>query len=233
MSEDASPPAPGALGPDPVRAAIAVLIAATHAVVRSGYRRILENEPGLRVVAEAANTNELLAGIAREQPAVVLLDLSLPPAGGLDATRQILARRPGTAVLIFAASGEGGLALRSLDVGAMGFIGQDSDAATVASAVRRLARGEPFLESGLMQQVALQRVAARSDALASLSTREFEVFRLLTAGRPVSEVARALALSPRSVANYQTQIKRKLGVATTAELVHLAIRRGVIRVDEA
>ncbi|MCW5603519.1 MAG: response regulator transcription factor [Burkholderiales bacterium] len=211
---------------------VSVLIAAAQAVVRSGYRHILE-QAGDHVAGEATNTPDLLACAEDSAVAVVLLDLFLPPMGGLDATRRLAQMSTPPCLLLFAASSDGDLASRALDAGALGFISRDSEPETVVEAVRVVAKGRPFLTHDIMQQVALQRVSSRSGTLASLSTREFEIFRLIAEGKPVPEIARLLELSPRSVANYQTHIKRKLRLTTTAELVHLAIRRGVIRISEA
>lgn len=213
------------------RSPIKVLIAAAQAVMRSGYRHILE-QAGDHIVGEAASTSDLLACTEDSGAAVVLLDLFLPPMGGLDATRRLVQLRTPPCPLLFAASSDGDLASRALDAGALGFISRDSEPQTVVEAVHMVAKGQPFLTQDIMQQVALQRVSSRSGTLASLSTREFEIFRLIAEGKPVPEIARLLELSPRSVANYQTHIKRKLHLTTTAELVHLAIRRGVIRIGE-
>lgn len=211
---------------------VCVLIAAAQAVVRFGYRHILE-QAGEQVVGEASNAAELLSRADGSGASVALLDVFLPPLGGLDAARRLAQTASPPAMLIFASGSDGDLASRALDAGALGFLSRDSDSGTVVEAVRAVASGKPFLSQDVMQQVALQRVSARSGTLSSLSAREFEIFRLIAEGRPIPEIARLLDLSPRSVANYQTHIKRKLQLTTTAELVHLAIRRGVIRIGEA
>jgi len=209
-----------------------VLIAAAQAVVRSGYRHILE-KAGEQVVAEAVDAGELLAQADGSHANVAMLDVFLPPLGGLDAARRLGQIAVPPSILLFASGSDGDLASRALDAGALGFLSRDSDSGTVVEAVRAVAARRPFLTQEVMQQVALQRVSARNGTLSSLSAREFEIFRLIAEGRPIPEIARLLNLSPRSVANYQTHIKRKLQLTTTAELVHLAIRRGVIRIGEA
>jgi len=208
-----------------------VLIAAAQAVVRSGFRHILE-QAGDRVVGEAGNTADLITRASESTPSVVLLDLFLPPLGGLDAARRLAQIDTPPPILLFASGSDGDVASRALDAGARGFISRDSEPNTVVEAVHVVSRGLPFLTHDVMQQVALQRVSARSGTLSSLSSREFEIFRLIAEGKPLTEIAELLTLSPRSVANYQTHIKRKLQLTTTAELVHLAIRRGVIRIGE-
>lgn len=211
---------------------VCVLIAAAQAVVRSGYRHILE-QAGEQVVGEAVDAGELLSRAERCGANVAMLDVFLPPLGGLEAARRLAQGVSSPSMLLFASGSDGDLASRALDAGALGFLSRDCDTGTVVEAVRSVAAGRPFLTPDVMQQVALQRVSTRSGTLSSLSAREFEIFRLIAEGRPIPEIARLLDLSPRSVANYQTHIKRKLQLTTTAELVHLAIRRGVVRVGEA
>jgi DNA-binding NarL/FixJ family response regulator len=211
---------------------ISVLIAAAHAVVRSGLRRILEQAEGISTILESADAAQAAARVAEARPSVVVVDIGLPPAGGLEAIRQLSESGCSSGVMVFAPSADSDLVVRALDAGAIGFLTEDCEGGEIAEAVRRVAGGKPFLEPELMQEVALRRISARRDPLISLSPREYEIFRMLASGKSVAKVARVLALSPRSVANYQTQIKRKLGVGSTAELVHLAIRRGVIQVEQ-
>ena len=231
MSEAQQEPEGGA-SPTP---RVAVVIATADAIVGAGYTHVLESAgAGFAVVAQAADScDALLEAAALYQPGVAMVDLSLPPAGGLDATRRLRERHPATGILVFSLAADSDLAMRSFDAGALGYITRDSDAAAIAQAVRNVALGEPYLRQEMMMEVALRRVAVQRDSVSTLSAREFEVFRLLCEGKPVPEIAAALDLSPRSVANYQTQIKRKLGVTTSAGLVHLAIRRGLIRVGDA
>ena len=211
---------------------VSVLIAASQAVVRFGYRHILE-QAGEQVVGEASNAGELLSRADGSGASVALLDVFLPPLGGLDAARRLAQTASPPAMLVVASGANGDLASRALDAGALGFLSRDSDSGTVVEALRTVASGKPYLSREVMQEVALQRVCARTGSLSSLSAREFEIFRLIAEGRPLPEIACLLDLSPRSVANYQTHIKRKLQLTNTAELVHLAIRRGVVRIGEA
>ena len=212
---------------------VSVAIATADVIVGAGYTYVLETSgAGYVVVAQVDSCDALLQAAAVHRPGVAMVDVSLPPAGGLDATRRLRERHPATGILVFCLSADSDLAMRSFDAGALGYITRDSDAAAIAQAVRNVALGQPYLMQEMMMEVAVRRVAAQPDTVSSLSAREFEVFRLLTAGKPVPEIAAALGLSPRSVANYQTQIKRKLGVTTSAGLVHLAIRRGLIRAGD-
>ena len=212
---------------------VSVAIAAADAIVRAGYAHVLTAGGGFAVVAQVDSSESLLDAAATRPLGVAMVDLSLPPAGGLDATRRLREVHPEIGILLFSVAADSDLAMRAFDAGALGYITRGSDAAALIQAVQAVSAGKPYLKPEMMQEVALRRVSAQRDVVASLSAREFEVFRLLTEGKSVSEIAAALDLSPRSVANYQTQIKRKLGVTTSAGLVHLAIRRGLIRIGES
>jgi len=157
---------------------VSVLVAAAQAVVRSGYRHILE-QAGDQVVGEAINADELLACADGAGASVALLDLFLPPLGGLDAARRLAQIPSPPSMLLFASGSDGDLASRALDAGALGFLSRDSDSETVVQAVHAVASGRPFLTQDVMQQVALQRVSNRNGTLSSLSAREFEIFRLI------------------------------------------------------
>jgi len=207
-----------------------VLVADAQAVVRSGYRYMVEQALTCETVAEAADADETYQAYLETRPDLVILGVSLPQIGGLELTRRITGGNAGGAILLFGLAEDSYLAMRAIDAGAMGFVSREDDVATILEAMRTVAQQRPFLARTVMQRVALQRVSPRTDPIASLSAHEFEIFRLLTEGRAVTEVAKLLSLSARSVANYQTQIKRKLGVRTTAGMVHIAIRHGVVQV---
>lgn len=222
-------PAPG-VARDQAR--LSAVVAGSSVVVRAGLRQIVGSLAGVGIVGEHSALPDTLETCRALRPAVAIVDTLLPPAGGLEAARRIVAQGNGVAVLLVAPVADGDLAVRALDAGASGLVTYNTSEEDIRGAVPRIAAGGVFLEPGLMQEVALRRVRSERDSVASLSPREFEIFRLLSAGSSVAEAARALRLSPRSVANYQTQIKRKLGVSTAAELVHVAIRRGVVSVAE-
>ena len=206
-----------------------LLIAAPHAIARSGLRRILELDGRFDQIDEASDLSAALRLALQPGVVAALVHMDLPPTGGLEAMRQLLESSERLGVVVIAASGDSNLAMRALDAGAIGFLAEDCSGEELAEAAHRATEGKPFLTPELLQEVALRRIAASRDPVLSLSPREYEIFRMLASGETVNAIALALRLSPRSVANYQTQIKRKLGVGTSAELVHLAIRRGIIQ----
>ena len=181
---------------------IRILLIDDHPVVRAGYRRLLEQESDLRVVAECADADSGYAAFVREQPDLCITDLSLPGASGLDALRRMRARQPDADVLVFSMHDSPHVVRRALQEGARGFVSKNAHL--------------------------LREAAPCDDQLASLSPREFSVFRLLAEGRSAAQCAELLKLSPKTVANVQTLVKEKLQVSTSAGLVHLALQEGLI-----
>lgn len=196
-----------------------VLVVDDHALVRAGYRRLLELEPDIRVRAECASAEEADAMLERHHRdlKVVILDLSLPGRSGLDLLRRLGLRWPHLAVLVCSMHDAPGLLTQALAAGARGFITKSSDPALLAEAVRAVARGETVLSPDL---AALRDGSVAQQAHDRLSPREFQIMLMLAQGRSVDAIAQSLQLSAKRVANVQTVIRSKLGVANAAELVH-------------
>lgn len=217
-----------ASSPEASATSVRALIASPFAVVRAGYRLILETTSH-SAVWEAGNTQSAVVIASTNAPQLAIVDASLPELGGIDTIQRLaeLPQAPGIVMCAVRCPGE--LAARALSSGALGCISYEADAATVSAACSAAISGMPFLTPDLMEQVALHRVHRHRGTSATLSPREFQVLRLIAEGKPHEEIAALLELSPRSVANYKAQLMRKLDVKTTAQLVHLAIRRGVIQ----
>ena len=210
------------------RGRVCVLLVDDHAVVRAGYRTLLQDS-AVEVVGEAADAKAACAQYVALRPDVVVMDLSLPGAGGFEAIRRILARNPEARILVFSIHEDVAFVEQALRAGAKGYITKNSAAEILVEAVCEVARGQMYLDRRLAQVLALRQTHGQMGVLSSLSVREFEIFCLLAEGLPPAEVARQLSLSQKTVANYGTQIKRKLNVHSTGELVHLAIRNGVVK----
>lgn len=209
--------------------AIRVLLVDDHAVVRAGYRTLLDGAPEVEVVAEAERGEEACQRFAELRPDVVVMDLSLPGIGGLEAIRRILARDRDAAILVFSMHDDTAFVEKALAAGARGYITKNSAAEVMVDAIRAVAAGQPYIDYELAQTLALHRAAGRGRELFDgLTTREFQIFTLLAHGLTTAETASELSLSYKTVANYTTQIKSKLNVKGTTELVHLAIRHGII-----
>lgn len=210
---------------------IQVLLVDDHPVVRAGYRRILDDDPGIRVVGEADNAEQGYAAFCRLQPDVGVIDLSMSGMGGLGLMQRILARERGARLLAFSMHEDALYAAHSLQAGARGYLTKAARPHSLIEAVKEVHAGRIFLGSGIAQRLALGRLPA-ADGLGALSPRELEVLRMLAQGRSLAEIAQALRVSPKTVANYQTLVKEKLGLRSSAALVHLAARCGLVDVAQ-
>jgi DNA-binding NarL/FixJ family response regulator len=207
---------------------IRVLLADDHPVVRSGYLRLLDQAGDIQVIAEAGDADAAYVAFTAHQPDVVVTDLTMPAGGGLELLRRVLLRNAQARVLVFSMHDAPVLVRRALQAGASGFLTKASPPECLVDAVRELHAGRRYLGRELSPTVLERNPHDEAARLAELSAREFEVFRLLAQGHSAGECADALKLSPKTIANVQTAIKEKLGVVTSAALVHLAIRHQVI-----
>jgi two-component system invasion response regulator UvrY len=206
---------------------IRIMLVDDHAIVRSGFRRLLEQQPGCHVVAEAADADRAYALFVEHEPDVVVLDLSMPGVSGLDTIRRILARKPSAKILVFSMHEDASLAERAIQLGARGYVTKSSAPETLASAVADVVQGKLALSPDIAQSLAILKVTADENPVNALSAREFEIFRLLAGGHSVASIATLMSLSGKTVANYHSLIKQKLGISTDVELVLLAQRQKV------
>ncbi len=214
---------------------IRVMLADDHALVREGTRRLLEAEPDLRVVAEAASGAEAIAAAERDRPDVVIMDIAMPGGNGIEATRHIKQLCPQSAVLALTAYDDDQYVMALLEAGAAGFLLKNVHGRELVEAVRAVHRGEAILDAAVAARV-LRRMAAGSPqqlpAEAVLSEREMEVLREAARGLPNKEIARRMGLSVRTVHTHLGNIFGKLQVGSRTEAVLQALRRGWVRLDE-
>ena len=207
-----------------------VMLVDDHAVVRAGYRRLLEDEPDLVVVGEQADADGAHAALGRVPAGsppgqcaadLLVLDLSMPGRSGLDLLRRAALRWPRLRVLVFSMHDSPAMVTQALKAGAAGFVTKSSEPEVLVQALRRIAAGEaPVLSPDLDR--ALPGGVAPPPPHLSLSPREFDVLRGLLEGQTLEQIADRLRLSPKTVSNYQTAIRQRLGVATAVELLHYA-----------
>ena len=210
------------------RKKIRVLLADDHAVVRAGYRVLLQNTTDIEVVAEADSGERACRAFADLQPDVVVMDLSMPGIGGLQAIRRMVARDPHARILVFSMHEDTVFVEQALQAGAQGYITKSSAPEILVEAIRELAAGKSHIDTEIVQRLAFQKARGKDSPFSNLSTREFEIFCLLAEGLNTSEIAKRLSLSYKTIANYSTQIKNKLHVSTVAEIARLAIRHNII-----
>jgi two-component system invasion response regulator UvrY len=208
---------------------IRVLLVDDHAVVRTGFRLLLQSQPDINVVAEAQSGEAACQIYAELAPDVVVMDLGMPGMGGLEALRRIRARNPAARVLTLSAHDDPMHARRALREGALGFLSKRSAPEALIEAIATVAAGRRYIDPSLAQKLALAEIegAARSP-IEQLSEREFEVFIRLAGGATVQKIADDLKLSASTIGTHLYNIKQKLGVVNQSELTLLAIRHGLI-----
>jgi DNA-binding NarL/FixJ family response regulator len=188
---------------------------------------LLEAAGNIAVVAEAASGEAAYAAFIDQAPDVVIMDISLPGISGLEVLRRIRARTPRARVLMFSMHADLVFVTRALDAGALGYLTKAGAPDLLVEAARTVAAGRRFLPHDLAQELGATLVREERRRLESLTEREFEVLRLLTEGRALHEIAALLCVSGKTVANYQTSIRQKLGVDNHMQLLRLALASGV------
>lgn len=207
---------------------VRIMLVDDHAIVRAGFRRLLEQHPNLQVVAEAADADRAYALFIEHEPDVIVMDVSMRGVSGLDSIRRIITRRPAARILVFTMHEDSSLAERAIQLGARGYVTKSSPPETLATAVSEVAAGKLALSPDIAKSIAIRKLSGQDDSLSLLSPREFEIFRLLASGNPVPEIAKLMNLSVKTIANYHTLIKQKLHLSSDVELVLLAQRQEVI-----
>jgi len=208
---------------------IQVLLVDDHAVVRTGFRLLLQSQPDINVAAEAQSGEAACQLYNELSPDVVVMDLGMPGMGGLEAVRRIRARNPTARVLALSAHDDPMHARRALREGALGFLSKRSAPEALIEAIAAVAAGRRYLDPSLAQKLALAEIEGASRSpIEQLSEREFEVFIRLAGGATVQKIADDLKLSASTIGTHLYNIKQKLGVVNQSELTLLAIRHGLI-----
>jgi two-component system invasion response regulator UvrY len=207
---------------------VRIMLVDDHAVVRSGIRRLLEQNPSFTVVAEADSGESAYRQFGEQLPDVTVMDLTMPGMGGMESLRRIIARHPAARILVLSMHEQAAFASQALKAGAKGYLSKSSLAQELANALQTVSQGHTYISADMAKKIALQSQQGDGDPMQLLSAREFEIFRLLAEGQEVDGIAHDLKISSKTVANYQTAIKQKLGINTPVELVRMAIRFGLI-----
>ena len=207
---------------------INVLLVDDHAVVRMGFKMLLESASDIKVIAEAENGEQAVKMYMEHKPDVVVMDITMPGIGGLEAIERIMAKDSTARVLVLSAHEDSVHPKRVLNAGAMGYLTKRSAAEELIKAIRTVAGRKMYLEASIAQQMAIQQLSGEQNPVDVLSDREFEVFMALAKGKTTNDIAETLCLSPRTVGTHLYNIKQKLNASNSAEIALIAMRSGLI-----
>jgi len=205
-----------------------VMLVDDHAVVRGGFKVLLQTWDDVQVVAEADSGEEALRIHDSVAPDVVVMDIAMAGMGGIEAIKRLVAKHPQIRVLALSAHEDTSYSKRAFQAGALGYLSKRTAPEVLVDAIRLVAQGKRFIDPGIAQRMAMQDLSGETDPLALLSPREFEVFMQIARGQSVVAVAETLNLSVSTVGTHVHKIKQKLDLTNTSEITLLALRQGLI-----
>lgn len=207
---------------------IKIMLVDDHAVVRAGVRRLIEQDDRFIVVFEADSGESAYQQYGMCLPDIVIMDLSMPGMGGMEAITRIVTRYANAKILILSMHENAAFANQAFKAGAKGYLSKNGLGEELTYALAHIISDQTYISTNILKKIAQQQLNNENNVLQKLSAREFEIFRLLAEGMDSIDIGKKLNISGKTVANYQTTIKQKLGVNNSVELVRLAIRSGLI-----
>lgn len=205
-----------------------VLLVDDHSVVRMGFKMLIDSEKDMQVIAEAETGEDGIIKFQEIKPDVIVMDITMPGIGGLEAIERIIAKDKNAKILVLSAHEDSVHPKRVLSVGAIGYLTKRSAAEELINAIRTVGSGKKYIESSVAQQLAITQLSGENDPTEVLSDREFEVFISLAKGKSTNEIADTMCLSPRTVGTHLYNIKQKLNANNSAEIALIAIRCGLL-----
>jgi DNA-binding NarL/FixJ family response regulator len=203
-----------------------ILIVEDHPIVQAGLRRLLSPDPQIEIW-EVASGKEALRIFKTRRPDLVILDLNLPGVGGLEVIGQLKVEDAAARILVLSVHDNALYVTRAMQAGAMGYVSKSAPPDEILEAVKRVAAGRPYIERSIAQELALLNIRRPSDPLRELSRRDLEVLRLLGDGCTLAQIAETMGVSHKTIVNNCTQIKAKLGLERTADLIRMAVLHGI------
>ena len=207
---------------------IKILLVDDHAVVRMGFKMLIEAEADIRVIGEAESGEAAIKLFQELKPDIIVMDITMPGIGGLEAIDRIMAKDKNTKILVLSAHEDSVHPKRVLNAGAMGYLTKRSAAEELIKAIKSIHQGKRYLEPNIAQQMAITQLSGETNPIEILSDREFEVFMALAKGKSTNDIAETLCLSPLTVGTHLYNIKQKLNANNSAEIALIAIRCGLI-----
>ena len=207
---------------------IKILLVDDHAVVRMGFKMLIEAEADMKVIGEAESGEAAIKLFQELKPDIIVMDITMPGIGGLEAIDRIMAKDKSTKILVLSAHEDSVHPKRVLNAGAMGYLTKRSAAEELIKAIKSVYQGKRYLEPNIAQQMAITQLSGETNPVEILSDREFEVFMALAKGKSTNDIAETLCLSPRTVGTHLYNIKQKLNANNSAEIALIAIRCGLI-----
>lgn len=206
-----------------------IMIVDDHPVVREGYRRLIDLQPGLQIVAEAEDARSAYARFREAKPDAVVMDVTLPGASGIEAIRHIRQYDEAAKIVVFTMHQGSAFALKAIEAGAAGYVTKSSAPDTLIKAIFGVLKGRTMISPDVIEAIAQDRIAGSGTRLRDLSTRQTEILRLLASGWPVERIAEALSISLKTVRNNHYHIKSVLGLETDAQMVWFAMEAGLVQ----
>jgi DNA-binding NarL/FixJ family response regulator len=214
---------------------INVLLADDHTIVRDGLRALLEANPDIKVIGDAANGKEAVDQVEKLDPDIVVMDISMPDMNGILATRRIMENKPGIRIIVLSMLGTADNVFHALQAGAKGYLLKESAGREVVEAVQTVYAGEMYfsrpITNTMINDYMQARIETQNDSLESLSMRENEILCLVVEGKTSAEIGKKLNLSPKTVESYRSRMMQKLGISDLTELVKFALKNGLISLD--
>lgn len=207
---------------------IKVLLVDDHELVRTGIRRLLSDVPGIDVYAEATSGEEAISAVRQDRPDVVLMDISMPGMGGLEATRRLTQSDPELKVIILTVHTDDPFPGQLLKAGAMGYLSKGGSIDEMIESIKTVHQGKRYISPAVAQSLALSLLPGTESPFQKLSQRELQVMMMLIQGDKMSNIAEKLCLSPKTISTYRYRLYDKLGVNNEAELTKLAMHHGML-----
>ncbi|HEC60466.1 MAG TPA: response regulator transcription factor [Methylophaga sp.] len=207
---------------------INIMLVDDHAIVREGYRSLLQKQDNMQVIAEASDGAQAYNLYKSHQPDIVVMDISMPGQGGLEAITRIKQFDADAKIIVFSMHQNPSFAVQATRAGALGYVTKSSDPEVLIRAIYDVQQAKYTLSADIAQALALEKLGTNTAALDQLTVREFEILRMLVEATPTQDIANILNISPKTVANAHYIIKKKLGVTSDIELTHLAIKMNIL-----